>query len=130
MTKQAIVSSNIDKVASSNLFMGALDSITKSYFQFINEREGDHSLFTYRNNQSIFIRYHCIQLVTLTSALENSNTSENITIDSFIEFSSSQIGKTVSINSLNSPDASILNLAESCANRERTRYSVIDNAEQ
>ena len=110
--KQAIVSSNIDKVASDNLFIGALDSIAKSYFQFINELEGDHSLFTYEITKAFSLG---ASNAALTSALENSNTSESITIESFIEFSSSQIGKTVSINSLNSPDASILNLAESCA---------------
>jgi hypothetical protein len=110
--KQAIVSSNVDKVASDNLFMDSLDSITKSYFQFINELEGDHSLFTYEITKAFSLG---ASNAALTSALENSKTSENITIDSFLEFTSSQIGKTVSINSLNSPDASILSLAESCA---------------
>ena len=110
--RQAIVSSNIDKVASDNLFMDTLDSITKSYFQFINELEGDHSLFTYEITKAFSLG---ASNAALTSALENSRTSENITIDSFIEFTSSQIGKNVSVNSLNSPDVSIFSLAESCA---------------
>ena len=110
--RQAIVSSNIDKVASDNLFMNTLDSITKSYFQFINELEGDHSLFTYEITKAFSLG---ASNAALTSALENSRTSENITIDSFIEFTSSQIGKNVSVNSLNSSDVSIFSLAESCA---------------
>ena len=112
VAQQSIVSSNIDRVASENLFMDALDSIGKSYFKFINELEGDNALFTYELTKAFSLG---ASNAALTSAIENSNKSENITIDSFIEFTSSQIGKTVSINSLNSPDASILNLAESSA---------------
>jgi hypothetical protein len=122
--KQAILSSNIDKVASDNLFMDTIDSISKSYFQFINDLEGDHSLFTYEITKAFSLG---ASTAALNSALENSNSSETITTEDFVEFSSTQIGKTIVLNSLNSTNISISKLVESAAtgNALGTQFSTI-----
>jgi len=110
--QQSIVSSNIDIIASENLFVDALDSIGKSYFEFLNQLEGDNTLFTYELTKAFSLG---ASSAALTSAIENSNSSETITTEGFVEFSSAQIGKTIVLNSLNSANISISKLVESAA---------------
>lgn len=125
---ESLIGSNVDRATSEKLFTDTIDSITQSYFKFTNNLDGDHSLFTYDLTKSFALG---ATQAALTSALENSRKSENFSTDDFIEFASSQISKAVSVNSLNSPNISILNLMEACAtgNALGTQLSTILNNE-
>ena len=124
--KQSIVSSNVDPfdIEDFTSTMDAIDSISKSYFNFIEAFDGDNTLFTYELTKSFALG---VSTAALKTALENTNLNENVTPEIFLEFASEQIGKTVMLNSLDFPNLSISELAEASAigNAIGTQFTTI-----
>ena len=111
-TEKALISSNIDLVRSESLVENTLDSIGKSFFNFINENDGDHSLFAAELSKAFAIGS---SRAIVTSAEELADKSEAFTTESFIEFATSQLGKSAITNSLTSPNISLPKIAEAIA---------------
>jgi hypothetical protein len=124
--QQSIVSSNVNPIGFEGLAltMNAIDSIGQSYFNFLKTFDDDHTLFTYELTKSFALG---ASTAALNTALDNTNQSENVTPEIFLEFASEQIGKTVMLNSLNSPNLSIVELAEASAigNAIGTQFTTI-----
>tara|TARA_E500000178_G_scaffold355365_1_gene427732 strand:- start:5294 stop:7423 length:2130 start_codon:yes stop_codon:yes gene_type:complete len=124
--QQSIVSSNVDPIGFEDLAstMDAIDSIGQSYFNFLKTFDGDHTLFTYELTKSFALG---ASTAALNTALDNTNQRENVTPEIFLEFTSEQIGKTVMLNSLDSPNLSIVELAEASAigNAIGTQFTTI-----
>lgn len=111
-SRKAIVTSNIDLVNSESLVQNSLDSISKSFFNFLDKQEGTHDLFTYELANS-FSKGAANAIVT--TAEEFADQSVDFTTESFIEFGTEQIGNTIITNALDSIDLSLPILAESIA---------------
>jgi hypothetical protein len=124
--QQSIVSSNVNPIGFEGLAltMNAIDSIGQSYFNFLKTFDDDHTLFTYELTKSFALG---ASTAALNTALDNTNQSENVTPEIFLEFASEQIGKTVMLNSLDSPNLSIVELAEASAigNAIGTQFTTI-----
>ena len=124
--QKSIVSSNVDPIGFEDLAstMDAIDSIGQSYFNFLKTFDGDHTLFTYELTKSFALG---ASTAALNTALDKTNQSENVTPEIFLEFTSEQIGKTVMLNSLDSPNLSIVELAEASAigNAIGTQFTTI-----
>lgn len=108
----SLMFSNINSDNSENLIRNTLNSISSSYFDFINQVQGEHDLFIYELTKS-FANGASIALVS--AAKEYADNSEMFTTESFIEFGTEQIGITSMTNSLNSTYISLPKLAESIA---------------
>ena len=108
----SLMFSNINSDNSENLIQNTLNSISSSYFDFINKIQGEHDLFIYELTKS-FANGASIALVS--AAKEYADNSEVFTTESFIEFGTEQIGIASMTNSLNSTYISLPKLAESIA---------------
>jgi hypothetical protein len=122
--QQSIVSSNGDPIGFEDLTLtkDAINSIGQSYFNFIKTFNGDNNLFTYELTKSFALG---ASTAALNTALDSSN--QIVTPDVFLEFASEQIGKTVMLGSLDSPNLSILEIAEASAlgNAIGTQFTTI-----
>ena len=112
-TEIALINSNLDLEISKNMVKETLNSICNSYFNFLSQNVGDHSLFAYELSKSFSLGSAA---AVLTTAEEFADKSEVFTVESFIEFATSEIGKSTIENSLDFTSISIPILAESISN--------------
>ena len=112
-TQNALIKSNLDLENSENLVEGTINSISNSYLNFIKQQEGDHSMFAYELSRSFALGSAS---AIVSSAEELAERSEVFTVESFIEYATSEISKATILNSIDLPNISLPILAEAIAN--------------
>lgn len=112
-TEKAIANSIVNPEAYDQVLANTLNSMNQSYFDFVNNLDGDHSLFIYESSKSIAMGAASSSLETI---FKYGDQSENVTNENFLENITSSIATASITSSLNSPDISLSSLAESVAN--------------
>ena len=128
ISENSLINSNLDIAKSQDLVETTLDSISKSYFEFMSALNGDHSLFINELSKSFAVgSAGAIQ----SAAVQNAEKSEDWTSESFIEFATSKIGNVTITNSLNMQNINILSLVEAVSSGTAIgiQYSTILNNE-